>query len=164
MCSNNIKTEKINKNIVISGRKFDGINANELNHCIESLNWNLHHHQNADDMVATLNDNVLDVLNRFAPIKSRRVRHTPKLWFNNEIKHAMDERKAAYDCCKRNNLNAEVAHKQLLDSYKEKANRVKSLINISKKKSTVESFNNANSVRSKWSVIDSLGCCKKREN
>lgn len=79
---NNIKTGQINKNI----------------HCIESLDWNLYHHQNAHYMVTTLNDNVLDLLNCLALIKSRRVRHTPKHWFNNEIQQAMNERKAAYDC------------------------------------------------------------------
>lgn len=87
-----------------------------------------YYHQNVDDMVTTLNDNVhRNLLNRFAPLKSRRVRHTSKRWFNNEIKQAMEEIKVAYDDCKRKSLHDAVTHQQL---HKEKANRVDSLINI----------------------------------
>lgn len=164
LCSYNIKTEKIDKNIVISGRKFSDIDENELFDSVELLNWNFDHYQNVDLMVLTLNDNIRQLLDRFAPFKSRRVRHKPKHWFNNDIKQAMDERKAAYDNCKRNNSRDVATQQQLLDIYKEKASKVKSLINISKKKSTVESFNNANSIRSKWSVIESLGCCKSSKD
>lgn len=101
--------------------------------------------------------NILNLLDRYAPPKSRRVRHAPKHWFNNDIKQALDERETAYVNCKKSNSHDAATHQQLLDIHKEKSRKVKSLINASKKKSTVESFINANSVRSKWSVIESLG-------
>jgi len=160
LCSYNIKTEKLNNNIVIRGRKFDNINQNELFHEIDMLDWNFNLSRTVDDMVSTLNGNIVTLLERFAPLKSRRVRHTPKHWFNNDIKQAMDERNVAYDNCKNRNSDNAATHERDLIVFKEKSKKVKSLINKSKKESTVKSFNNANSVRSKWSVIESLGCCK----
>lgn len=85
LCSYNIKTEKASNNIVVSGRKFTNINPNELDHAVELLDWNFNQSRNVDDMVKTLNRNILSLLNRFAPLKSRRVRYAPKNWFNTEI-------------------------------------------------------------------------------
>lgn len=119
MLIHNIKTEEIDKNIVISGRKFNDIDANELIDRMELLNWNFDNHRNVDDMVTTLNDNVRNLLNHFAPLKSLRVRHTPKHWFNSGIKQAMDGRKTAYDDCKKT-IYVMQLRQQSLDIYKEK--------------------------------------------
>lgn len=117
----NIKTESVYKNIIIKGRRFNHINSNELNYRMESLDWNFDHYHNIDSMVSTLNNNIINIMNSIAPLKSHRVRRTPKHWFNNEMKLALDERKTAYDNWKSNNIDDAVTFQQLHDILKAKA-------------------------------------------
>lgn len=107
-------------------------------------------------MVNTLNGNIVNLMNRFAPLKSRRVGYSPKHWFNNDIKQAMDERKAVYDNLK---VNDPVTHQQRNELYK-----LKSLIRSAKKESTVNDSKEATTMRSIWNIIESLGCCKEAKS
>lgn len=69
-----------------------------------------------------LNGNIQILLNRLAPLKSRRVRHSPQHWFNNEIKQAMDERKIAYDNLRVNDPHTLQQRTELISSRLRRSN------------------------------------------
>ena len=59
----------------------------------------------------------VNLLERFAPLKSRCVRYTPKYWFNDEIKQAIDHREVVYDNCKVSNSRNAATHERHLINY-----------------------------------------------
>lgn len=72
----------------------------------------------------------------------------------------MADRKAAYDNCKKYDVGDAVNDEERNKLYRETSKKVKSLICKSKKAVLVESFNEATTMRAKWNVIKSEGCCK----
>lgn len=164
VCSYNILSDNKNKNITVASRDYKNINLTHLKSAVRELDWNFNQHDNIDDKVRALNNNILNLLNRFAPIKTRRFKHEPKAWFNNDIKSALEERRVSYDNWKNSISDVPETVAQLESVYRETNKKVKKLINKSKKAIFVNNFNSAASNKEKWSLIASEGCLKDANN
>lgn len=143
----------------ISIRNYKRIDIDELLFAARNVDWELRSFDNVNMMVSKLNEQIMELLNHFAPIKNVKVRGQPKNWFNTNIKRALDERKISYDMYIKNNVNDAVVDMERKEMYKSKCKIVKQLINKSKKAQFIDQLNNANTFKSRWNLIKAQGCC-----
>jgi hypothetical protein len=164
LCSFKVKSDNINHNFVMTTRNYNKVNKDYLLSHLKTLNWNFSTFNNVNHIVDLLTNNILNLLDRFAPLKTYKVKHPPKNWFNNEIKPAMSDRKTAYDNWKNSSFldNNEIL--TLKNNYKNQNKIVKKLIDKSKKEKFAKDFSNVNSNKAKWNLIASYGCTKEINN
>jgi hypothetical protein len=160
LCSFKAISDNSNHKIVISARNYNKIDIKGLKLYLKTLDWNFNKLENIEYIVDLLTNNILNLLNQFAPIKTYKTKYLPKKWFNNQIKIALSDRKTAYDNWK-NNISADPNNNSSLHNIYKDANKlVKKLINKSKKETFAKDFSKVNTSKDKWKLIASQGCTK----
>lgn len=87
---------------IISFRDFKNVNYCLLEQYLLNTNWeNIYNIQSIDEQVTFLQENCNEILNICVPIKSIKIKHTEKPWFNNNIKQLIIQRDAFYKRWKR---------------------------------------------------------------
>lgn len=79
-------------------RDFNNINMNEYTICLILM---IYYMPNIDDKIAFLEQNILNLYNKYVPTKRRSIKNRHNPWFSNEIDTLIHERDSAYARWKR---------------------------------------------------------------
>ena len=113
----------------ISFRNMKKVNPILIKHDISVADWNsLEHIADMNDRVCAFNTLILNIFDTHAPLVKRRITRPPAPWITDDIKSEMKHR---------DNLRAKYykyKDPQMWEDYKKWRNRIKQLINNSKKK------------------------------
>lgn len=156
--------ENSNNKTRIVSRDYRQLDVELLSDTMHALNWNLSDISDVNIMAGVLGSNLSYLLDQFAPMKSRIIKYTPKSWFNDNIKLALDDRKLAYDNCKRFNTGNSELDADRNSIYRDKCRLVKKLIRKGKKDSFAKNYSRALTSRDKWNLIKDQGCCKDSDS
>lgn len=160
----NISVDNRNTKVRIVNRDYRQLDIDSLHVAIGTLDWNFENISDVNIMAEVLNSNILYLIDRFAPIKTRSINYSPKPWFNDNIKQALSDRKIAYDICKRYNVGNSESDADRNSRYKEKCSLVKKLIRQSKKSSFTRDYSRAVTSKDRWNLIRDQGCGKDSDS
>lgn len=122
---------------------------------VENTKWDkIYQLTSVDDMVNSLNNEVLNLFNKHAPIVKKRItgnKKRPVPWMTNEILRVMAQRDSLYRKARKSD------NEELLGHYKHLRNRVKQLLRNSRFRYMLNLFENKNQPsQTLWKTLKKL--------
>lgn len=140
-----------------SYRDFKSINHEALTYKATAVPWEqLYLLLTVDEKIEFLQSNLLNLFNEFVPLKTKKITHKNKPWFNDEIKNFIDLRNIAFARWKRFKIAS------LHSVYCNLRNSVTAKIRSAKVNHYEHKFNMAISSKSKWRIIRNIGITKDK--
>lgn len=138
-------------------RALKHINFENFQSDLESIPWNnIYHINNIDDKIGFVTDNILQLFNTHAPMKSIKCsKRSYAPWITDNIKFMQKLRNKALTKFKQTGQNGHWSY------YKQLRNLTNTAINAEKRAYLRYKFSNCN-VKEKWSELKKLSICKNR--
>lgn len=141
-------------------RNFQNIDQSEINHFVETIDWNIFSINNGiDEMINYFYLIMERFMNEMCPEQIITSKNKPVPWMTKEIKNKMNERKMFYDWWKLNRKHQ--SGEIIYESYRKLNGQVKRLIRESKKNTFIYKYNEANELKQKWQLIHNFGITSK---
>ncbi|KAK3913454.1 putative RNA-directed DNA polymerase from transposon BS [Frankliniella fusca] len=139
------------KKHTITYRNFNKIDQGRLLIDVENMQWLDFFNENDIDQKLTLfNSNVIELMNRHAPLITKNVKNFNAPWMTAEIRSLLSERDKLRDRSKRTKIPID------LENFRKARNKVKQVIRNSKIKYYYDTFARCNDSKTMWSTIKSL--------
>lgn len=140
-------------------RDYNAIDHSDLFSAASMIDWNKSRCvSHIDEMVGFFNENYFKLFNDFVPISTVKLKCESKPWFSRELNLAMNERKKLYDQYRRCPSEVKPEYCSL---YRSKCVQVKNAINSLKRKHFLNSVNAAKTMKQRWNVLRTTGCCRE---
>ena len=150
---------------LISYRDLKRINVDLLHEDAAATPWFLVNlFPSVDDKVHTLNTLILDLYNKHAPLKKKKVSRPPAPWLNNEILGIMKQRDTIHRNyrkeLKKNPLNAQ----SIWEEYRFLRNKCTQMVRKAKINYARDILNMTNNPRQLWRKLEVLGVGKNKHD
>lgn len=154
----NISTPKIYPK-TIHFRDYKNIDLVKLHEAAGLIEWDdVYNCGDVDGKVEIFNNVILDLFNKFAPVKTIRVKHKYNPWITGEISNLIQQRDKAW---KKYAKTKDQADQQ---AFKNIRNRCKQEIRNAKLRYYHATFDNSHSTKDMWKNIKNLGIGKSKSS